>query len=386
VTTSPSPPRASPDDSSPEPGLQEARARAAARRRAALRRQRLTAAGLIAAVLAVGAFFVLRSGGHPAGVAARSGGSARHGGAQSTPATTPTGGHAATGGRRTRFAVGLAVLNLVDGSRQIHTPSGASVSRTLTTYVRYPATGAASQTDVSGASPATATGPYPLIVFGHGFAVTPHLYAALLQDWARAGYVVAAPVFPLENADAPGGPDESDLVNQPRDMRFVISALLAASARSSGPLGHLIDPREVAVAGQSDGGETALAVAYDRYFRDPRVRAAAILSGAVIPGVGGFTFGSGSPPLLATQGTADTVNPPSATQAFFTAASRPKYLLQLLGASHLPPYSYQQPQLSIVERVTTAFFDLYLKRAPGALRQLLTGGSVAGIASLSADR
>jgi dienelactone hydrolase len=282
------------------------------------------------------------------------------------------------------FAVGLQVLTLVDGSRQIHTPSGAASPRTLTTYVRYPATGAASRTDVSGASPATAGGPYPLIVFGHGFAVTPRLYAALLQAWARAGYVVAAPVFPLENAAAPGGPDESDLVNQPRDMRFVTSALLAASARSSGPLAHLIDPREVAVAGQSDGGETALAVAYDRYFRDPRVRAAAILSGAVIPGVGGFAFGSGSPPLLATQGTADTVNPPSATQAFFSAASRPKYLLELLGASHLPPYSYQQPQLGIVERVTTAFFDLYLKRAPGALRRLRKAGSVAGTASLDA--
>ena len=140
--------------------------------------------------------------------------------------------------------------------------------------------------------------------------MTPALYARLLQSWARAGYVVAAPVFPLENADAPRGPDESDLINQPADMRFVISAHARRRA-GSGPLAGLIDPKRIAVAGQSDGGDTALAVAYDRYFRDPRVSAAVILSGAEIPGVGGFTFPPGSPPLLATQGTADNVNPPA---------------------------------------------------------------------------
>jgi dienelactone hydrolase len=215
--------------------------------------------------------------------------------------------------------------------------------------------------------------------------VTPDLYTQLLRAWTRAGYVVAAPVFPLENANAPGGPDESDLVNQPRDMRFVISQLLVDSASSGGLLSHLIDPGQIAVAGQSDGGETALAVAYDSYFRDPRVRAAAILSGAEIPGQGGFTFPSGSPPLLATQGTADTVNPPSLTRAFFESAMRPKYLLQLLGAAHLPPYSYQQPQLGIVERTTTAFFDLYLKNAPGARRRLLTQSFVPGIATLTSQ-
>jgi hypothetical protein len=61
------------------------------------------------------------------------------------------------------------------------------------------------------------------VIFGHGFAVTPGIYTPLLQYWARAGYVVAAPIFPLGNANAPGGPNESDLVNQPRDMSFVIT-------------------------------------------------------------------------------------------------------------------------------------------------------------------
>jgi fermentation-respiration switch protein FrsA (DUF1100 family) len=283
------------------------------------------------------------------------------------------------------FAVGLRVLPLVDTRRTIQLPDGSSEPRTLLTYVRYPALGAPHRTDVSNAPAARADGPFPLVIFGHGFGVTPDFYSSLLQAWARAGYVVAAPVFPLENANAPGGPNESDLPNQPADMRFVISRLLAAGAASSGPFAGLIDPTKIAAAGQSDGGDTALAVAYDRNFRDSRISAAIILSGAEMPGVGGFTFPPGGPPLLATQGTADTVNPPSLTSAFFEAARRPKFLLSLPGAEHLPPYSEQQPQLTIVERVTTAFLDSYLKHEPGAQRRLLAAGNVPATATLIAE-
>jgi hypothetical protein len=161
--------------------------------------------------------------------------------------------------------------------------------------------------------------------------------------------------------------------------------MLATNNAPSGLLSGLIARRQIAVAGQSDGGDTALAVAYDPRFRDQRVDAAMILSGAEIPGIGGFQIQPGGPPLLATQGTADTINLPSATSAFYDSAPAPKYLLQLLGASHLPPYSSQEPQLGVVERVTIAFLDHYLKRTPGSLPRLLTAGSVPGVATLNAD-
>ena len=140
------------------------------------------------------------------------------------------------------------------------------------------------------------------------------------------------------------------------------------------------------MSGQSDGGETALAVAYDRTFIDRRVRAAAILSGAKIPGVGGFDFPTPSPPLLATQGTADTINPPRFTYAFFDVAPRPKYLLTMFGAPHLGPYTDEQPQLGIVERVTIAFFDRYLKRDRRALLRMTRAGDVPGVSHLSVFR
>jgi dienelactone hydrolase len=284
----------------------------------------------------------------------------------------PTAGPAAPA-----FPVGERTFTFVDHSRTIRLAHRRRVPRTLVTIVRYPAAGRASSRDLIGAPPAT--GVFPLIVFGHGFAVTPAPYARLLDAWAAAGYVVAAPIFPLENANAPGGPDENDLVNQPRDMSFVISSMLA------GPLTTNIDGQEIAVAGQSDGGETAFAVAYDRPFMDSRIGAAVILSGAQLPGAA-FRFSAPSPPLLASQGTADVINLPMYTYQFFNKAPRPKYLLKLLGAPHLPPYTYKQPQLGIVERVTIAFLDLYLKHSPTAQARLAADGNVPRTARLIADR
>jgi dienelactone hydrolase len=338
------------------------------------RRQRLVAVSLLLlAAGAVAASVLLASAGPP-----------RHQNPGTTPSRatrTPT----PTTAKPSSFAVGLRVVRLVDSSRTITLADGSSEPRSLLTYVRYPALGAPGAADLPGAPAARASGPFPLVVFGHGFNVTPALYARLLHRWAQAGYVVASPVFPLENPSAPGGPNEADLTNQPADIRFVISSMLASSRLSSDPLAGLIDPGAIGVSGQSDGGDTALAVAYDPRSRDPRVGAAVILSGAEIPAAGEFAFPAGGPPLLAAQGTADTVNPPSLTDAFFEVARRPKYLLRLLGAEHLPPYSDEQPQLAIVERVTLAFFDGYLKRQLPALRRLVSLGTVPGTATLLAE-
>jgi dienelactone hydrolase len=258
----------------------------------------------------------------------------------------------------------LRVLHLVDRSRTIRLPDGRVIMRPVTTYVRYPGSG---------------NGPWPLVVFGHGYAVTPGIYAHLLRTWTLAGYVVAAPLFPLGSAHAPGGPTESDLVNQPRDVSFVISQLVAASASRTNPLHGLVDPSRIAVAGQSDGGETAFAAAYDPQFRDSRIDAAIIMSGAQLPGFA-FKFPHQAPPLLATQGTSDTINRPTYTHAFYNAAPRPKFLLTLQGAGHLLPYTTEEPQLGVVERVTTAFLDRYLKQ--GSLLEIEQAADVSGIATL----
>jgi dienelactone hydrolase len=260
-------------------------------------------------------------------------------------------------------AVHARVVQLVDRSRRAAFRDGRSTARVLTTLVQYPARG---------------RGPFPLIVFAHGFALVPQDYSGLLNTWARAGYVVAAPVFPVENANAPGGPDENDLVNEPGDMSFVISRLTA----STSPLHRLIDPTRIAVAGQSDGAVAALAVAYDRRFLDRRVDAAVVMSGAAVHGF--VAPRPDSPPLLAVQGTLDPLNAPATTTAYYRLMRRPKYLLWLLGATHLPPYTTDDRWAAVVDRTTTAFFNHYLGGAP--LRPMLAAGTQAGVARIVSNR
>ncbi len=276
---------------------------------------------------------------------------------------------------RAPFSVGVTVLRLVDQSRRI-----AGNPRTLVTVVRYPALGAPARTDVRGARPATAAGPFPLVVFAHGYRLAPYTYTRLLRAWARAGYVVAAPYFPLTNADA-RLVDRSDLINQPQDLRFVIARLLASR---TAPLRGLIDGHRIALGGHSDGVDSALAVVYSQRT-EPRIRAALGFSGAEIAAFTGFPSPTRGIPLLAVQGTADSVNSPSGTYAYFAAAPRPRYLLKLLGAEHASPYQDAEPYLGIVERVSTAFLDRYLRNQRAAGRRLAASGDVPGRSTLQSD-
>jgi len=118
--------------------------------------------------------------------------------------------------------VSTTTMTFVDTSRSTPPWNGmpARPSRTLVTSIWYPAK--------SGS--ANHPGPYPLIVFAHGLGGSPQDYRTLLTAWAAAGYVVAAPLFPLSSSETPGGPDGGDIGNQPGDMSFVIDQMLKASA------------------------------------------------------------------------------------------------------------------------------------------------------------
>ncbi|HEY3703207.1 MAG TPA: hypothetical protein VGL32_13180 [Acidimicrobiales bacterium] len=289
-------------------------------------------------------------------------------------ATVPAAPAAAPPAPAGPIPVAQVALPLVDSSRQ-----AGSGPRVLTTSVWYPAA-AGSPDNV--AAPAAPGGPFPLIVFAHGYNVTPAAYAGLLRSWARAGYVVAAPTFPLTNPGAPGGPDEADVANQPADVRFVIDQLLWADAKP-GPLGGLIDPHKIGVAGHSDGGITAAEVAYNTCCRDPRISAAILMAGAAIGVPGGSYFPPGSAPMLAIQGGADhSNNPVNGLRLYLSDGGGPRYLLTLPGASHEGPFMGGGPAADVVQAATIDFFGRYLKT--GTASSLMHDGSVPGVATIVA--
>jgi dienelactone hydrolase len=224
--------------------------------------------------------------------------------------------------------------------------------RTLVTELRYPAGG----------------GPFPLLMFAPGFMQCGAPYANLLRTWASAGYVVATVDFPRTDCRVGASADEADLVNQPADMSYVISKLLTLSARPGDPLSGLLNPRQIAAAGQSDGGDTVAALAANACCADHRLTAVAVLSGAEWPPMPGRYFTGRTPPMLFTQGSADTINPPAASVRLYTAdRSRERYYLDLFGADHTAPYWGSDPAERLVSRETLAFFDHYVLGQPAPL-------------------
>lgn len=265
----------------------------------------------------------------------------------------------------------VATLSL----RLIHRSRLQARPRVLRTAVWYPAHGTA-------ASALPAGQPFPLVVFAPGYLQCASSYRHLLRAWASAGYVVAAPNFPLTSCRTPA-PAEDDLANQPSDMAFVIRQLVAAGRRPHGSLAGLVNPARIAVAGHSDGGDTVAALAAGSCCHDRAVRAAIVLAGAEWPPLGGSYFGKGTPPVLFVQGSADPINPPADSLAMYRAdASGPRFYLDLPGAGHLEPYEGRRPPEPLVARVTVDFLDKYLAGQRAAAAAMHRAGRVPGRAVL----
>jgi len=220
------------------------------------------------------------------------------------------------------------------------------------------------------------------VVFSQGFDVSAASYAALLDAWASAGYVVAAPTYPDTDPSASGGPNEQDIVNHPADLRYVIQTLVSAPPAA---VSRVLDSSEVAVVGQSDGGDVSLAAAGNTCCRSNAVKAAVILSGAELSSFGGTYFRSKPVPLLVVQGDNDTINPPACSAQIYDQARPPRHYLGLPGAEHLPPYLDAGTDQAIVERATIDFLNGYLKRVSQSLATLNKDGSLAGVAAITSS-
>jgi dienelactone hydrolase len=273
--------------------------------------------------------------------------------------------------------VSTTTMTFVDSARSTPQWNGmpARPSRTLVTSIWYPAR--------SGSAKQPGQGPYPLIVFAHGLGGSPQEYRALLTAWAAAGYVVAAPLFPLSSSETPGGPDGGDIGSQPGDMSFVIGQMLKASSAPSGPLSGLIEPDEIGAAGHSNGAITTLGLVANTCCRDTQVKAAVVMAGTT-EGLGRGRYDlAEAPPLLVVQDLHDGLVPYGDAVAVFNQAHGPKALLALSwdprsdatgSTAHMASSGVVGPTSAAVIRSTTAFFDAYLKHEHGALQEVAADG------------
>lgn len=283
-------------------------------------------------------------------------------------------GGAAAAPAKKEVAVQRITLALVDDSRPTP-PNGdypGAPDRTLETVVSYP----------KGASRKR---PLPLVVFATGYGGTAINYADLYDHWVRAGYLVAAPTFPLSSDGAPGGETVADLANQPGDLSFVLDEVLRESAAKGSKLFGLVDAERVGLAGKSLGAITVFHLLFAPGHTEDRFRAAIPMTGAVS---GEADFAGVAIPLLLVHGDADTTVPYTASQDAYARARAPKFLVTIVGGTHGSAFGGgDDPSEVVVERTTLDFFDAYVKgkATKAAVKRLVRDGSVNGVASIEAS-
>lgn len=107
-------------------------------------------------------------------------------------------------------------------------------------------------------------GPYPLVVFSHGFALNPAWYSRLVEHYASRGFVVLAP----EHREHDWLQASVASFDRPTDVKRTLD-LAETLGGPAGEWAGLLDLTNVAVVGHSYGGYTALAVAGGRFDLGP---------------------------------------------------------------------------------------------------------------------
>jgi len=117
-------------------------------------------------------------------------------------------------------------------------------------------------------APGSSHGPFPIVLFSHGFGASRLYYSHLLTGIASWGFVVVSADYLERGLLAQA--THPDVPSTPaRDLETMFSSLAATEAASVSPtssLHGLADPHKVAAVGHSAGGETA----FDA-LKDPRV-------------------------------------------------------------------------------------------------------------------
>ena len=232
------------------------------------------------------------------------------------------------------FTVGEKDFVFVDATRPTK-PNNAypgATSRTLNTTIWYPE---------------AADGSHPLVLYSHGFMSTRYGGGYLAEGLASHGYVVASADYPLTHRGAPGGPDVSDVGNQPGDVSFLIDSVIGLGD-SEKPFAGRIDQDRIGVMGLSLGGLTSTLATFHPRMRDHRIRAAVSIAGPASMFTQRF-FDTTPTPFLMIAGTADAIVDYDANAAGIHERVEHGALLAIAGGSHTGFAGLAEPLMRLMD-------------------------------------
>ena len=245
-------------------------------------------------------------------------------------------------------------------------------------------------------------GPFPVIVFSHGNGSSKDHYSAYADHWASHGYVVIQPTH-MDSTSLGGSMRNMNYAkmmaisdSRRRDMRFIVDSLTQLEQQIPGLAGK-IDPERLVAAGHSMGGATALRLAglvfidpqddSETDYRDERFDALLLVSdpgnnrlmpdapwkAVAIPtfiatgtnDYGGMPKKPGQSVEKDVRFPQDWVMPDTANHYLFVDGMD-HYLGGLICKENVPgPKDYDA--LQIVDAVSTAFLDAYMKEDEAAM-------------------
>ncbi|GAB3196309.1 hypothetical protein GCM10027261_18660 [Geodermatophilus arenarius] len=284
----------------------------------------------------------------------------------------------ATPAEPTALQVTSTTVTFEDPSRPTVDDQGnqLAASRTLETTIWYPDGG---------------DGPYPLVVFSHGYLASPEAYEELLSRWASAGMVVAAPRFPLSAE----GTEEirADVLQQPADVSFVLDRVLELGRTQGSDVEGVIDEERLAAAGHSLGALTT-ALLRSEGDLDDRFDAALVLAGGeltyLVPELGQQLtrpFAEAGTPVLFVHGGNDDAIPLEQGAELYGRAPEPKAFIEVPDADHSRAYDDDSsPTWPVIAEATTDYLEWALDADPEALTQMRSAVEESGTAEIVDDR
>jgi dienelactone hydrolase len=173
--------------------------------------------------------------------------------------------------------------------------------------------------------PGSSKGPFPVLLFSHGFGGERLYYSNLLAGIASWGYVVVSADY-LERglaAEAIPGAPKPTAANDPSTMAESLTAVEQAGSTAGSPLHGIVDSARIAAAGHSAGGGTAFN---------------ALASSSVATAVGWApvppTEPGSSKPVMLIGAEGDTAVLPSSVRKTYASFRGPKSLIEIAGEGH----------------------------------------------------